>query len=52
MMIYENNDEEDYRSSIIITLEKLMKSNNPEVEDSINEAQELEPFEKGLELSE
>ena len=52
MMIYENNDEEDYRSSILITLEKLMKSNNPEVEDSINEAQELEPFEKELELSE
>ena len=51
-MIYENTDEEDFRSSIIVTLEKLIKRNNPMVEDSINEAQEVEPHEKELELSE
>jgi hypothetical protein len=51
-MIYENTDEEDFRSSIVVTLEKLIKRNNPVVEDSINEAQEVEPHEKELELSE
>ena len=51
-MIYENNDKEDFRSSIVITLEKLIKRNNPVVDDSINEAQEVEPHEKELELSE
>ena len=51
-MIYENTDEEDFRSSIVVTLEKLIKRNNPVVEDSINEAKEVEPHEKELELSE
>ena len=51
-MIYENTDEEDFKSSIVVTLEKLIKRNNPVVEDSINEAQEVEPHEKELELSE
>jgi hypothetical protein len=51
-MIYENTDKEDFRSSIVITLEKLIKRNNPVVDDSINEAQEVEPHEKELELSE
>jgi hypothetical protein len=51
-MIYENTDKEDFRSSIVITLEKLIKRNNPVFDDSINEAQEVEPHEKELELSE
>ena len=51
-MIYENTDKEDFRSSIVITLEKLIKRNNPVVDDSIKEAQEVEPHEKELELSE
>ena len=51
-MIYENTDKEDFRSSIVITLEKLIKRNKPVVDDSINEAQEVEPHEKDLELSE
>lgn len=51
-MIYENTDKEDFRSSIVITLEKLIKRNNPVFDDSINEGQEVEPHEKELELSE
>jgi hypothetical protein len=51
-MIYENTDAEDFRSSIVITLEKLIKQNDPILHDDENEAPEVEPHERELELSE
>jgi ribosome biogenesis GTPase A len=35
-MIYENTDAEDFRSSIVITLEKLIKQNDPILYDDEN----------------
>lgn len=51
-MIYENTDAEDFRSSIVITLEKLIKQNDPILYDEENQAPEAEPHERELELSE
>ena len=51
-MIYENTDAEDFRSSIVITLEKLIKQNDPILYDDKNQAPEVEPHERELELSE
>ncbi len=51
-MIYENTDAEDFRSSIVITLEKLIKQNDPILYDDENQAPEVEPHERELELSE
>jgi hypothetical protein len=51
-MIYENTDEEDFRSSIVNTLEKLIKQSRPILEDDENAAIEVEPHERELELSE
>ena len=51
-MIYDNTDETDIRNSIVITLEKLIKRNDFQVDDSLNQQAEVEPHEKELELSE
>lgn len=50
-MIYENSDDNDYRTSIVMTLEKLIKRNElKNLDDS--QTHEVEPHERELELSE
>jgi len=51
-MIYENTDQEDFRSSIAMSLEKLIKQDRPVFDEDNEEAHEVEPHERELELSE
>jgi hypothetical protein len=51
-MIYKNTDEEDFRSSIVVTLEKLIKQSKPVLDEDEEEQHEVEPHERELELSE
>lgn len=51
-MIYENTDQEDFRSSIVISLEKLIKQARPVFDEDNEEAHKVEPHERELELSE
>jgi hypothetical protein len=51
-MIYENTDEKDFRSSIVVTLEKLIKQSNQVLDEDEKEQHEVEPHERELELSE